>query len=143
MWGVVVVDPGHGRPGLHRDALGNERELVDLDFCGCRRRGLSGNSARYANKHDRKRGGDAERADGAHDRDVPLQRCSGWSMMASRCCPRLKVTSVMPRTERSLSSATFIGPGEGAAPGAGCGNAVDIAVWKVTLPSTFCMIWWM
>jgi hypothetical protein len=34
-------------------------------------------------------------------------------MMASRCCPRLKVTSVTPRRERSLSSATFIGPGEG------------------------------
>ena len=28
-------------------------------------------------------------------------------------------------------------------PGAGCGNAVDAAVWKVTLPSTFWMIWWM
>ena len=28
-------------------------------------------------------------------------------------------------------------------PGAGCGNAVERAVWKVTLPSTFCMIWWM
>jgi len=40
---------------------------------------------------------------------------------------------------RSLSSATFIGPGEGAEPGAGCGNAVERAVWKVTLPSTFCM----
>ena len=31
-----------------------------------------------------------------------------------------------------------MGPGAGADPGAGCGNAVDIAVWKVTLPSTFC-----
>ncbi len=27
---------------------------------------------------------------------------------------------------------TVIGPGDGALPGAGCGNAVDIAVWKVT-----------
>ena len=35
------------------------------------------------------------------------------------------------------------GPGLGAAPGAGCGKAVDIAVWNVMLPSTFCMIWWM
>ena len=42
--------------------------------------------------------------------------------------------------ERSLSSATFSGPGEGAVPGAGCGKAVDMAVWNVTLPSTFCMI---
>ena len=46
----------------------------------------------------------------------------------SRCCPRLKVTSVTPSSERSLSSATFIGPGEGAVPGAGCGKAVDMAV---------------
>ena len=30
-------------------------------------------------------------------------------------------------------------PGRGAAPGAGCGNAVDIAVWNVTCPSTFCI----
>ena len=61
-------------------------------------------------------------------RDVPPQPCSGLSMIASRCCPRLKVTSVTPSSERSLSSATFIGPGEGAAPGAGCGKAVDMAV---------------
>ena len=38
-----------------------------------------------------------------------------------------------------LSSGTFIGPGDGAVPGAGCGNAVERAVWKVTLPSTFCI----
>jgi len=36
-------------------------------------------------------------------------------------------TSVIPSTLRSLSSATFIGPGPLAVPGAGCGNAVDIA----------------
>ena len=39
----------------------------------------------------------------------------------------------------SRSVSTFIGPGDGAAPGAGCGNAVDIAVWNVTFPSTFCI----
>ena len=44
---------------------------------------------------------------------------------------------------RSWSSGTFIGPGDGAVPGAGCGNAVERAVWKVTLPSTFCIIWWI
>jgi len=38
---------------------------------------------------------------------------------------------------------TFIGPGEGAAPGFGWGNAVEKAVWKVTFPSTFCSVWWM
>ena len=31
------------------------------------------------------------------------------------------------------------GPAEGADPGAGWGKAVDIAVWKETLPSTFCI----
>ena len=47
----------------------------------------------------------------------------------------------MPSTLRSLASSTFIGPGEGAVPGAGCGKAVERAVWKVTLPSTFCITW--
>ena len=45
----------------------------------------------------------------------------------------------MPSMVRNLSSGTFIGPAEGAEPGAGCGNAVERAVWKVTLPSTFCI----
>src|ERR1051325_8339762 len=62
-------------------------------------------------------------------------------MMARRCSPCLKVTSAMPSTVRSLSSGTFIGPGDGAVPGAGCGKAVEQAVWKVTLPSTFCITW--
>jgi len=61
-------------------------------------------------------------------------------MMARRCCPGLKVTSATPSTERSLALSTFIGPGEAAVPGAGCGKAVERAVWKVTLPSTFWMI---
>jgi len=34
----------------------------------------------------------------------------------------------------------FIGPGFGAVPGAGCGNAVDIAVWNVMFPSIFCTV---
>jgi hypothetical protein len=37
-----------------------------------------------------------------------------------------------PRTFFNRSASTFIGPGDGAEPGAGCGKAVDIAVWKVT-----------
>ena len=36
-----------------------------------------------------------------------------------------------------------MGPGEGAAPGWGCGKAVEVAVWKVMFPSTFCTIWWI
>jgi len=58
-------------------------------------------------------------------------------MIASRFLPCWKLMVAVPRRVRSLSSATFIGPGEGAVPGAGCGKAVDRAVWKVTLPSTF------
>ena len=52
-------------------------------------------------------------------------------------------TLVMPSMLRSLPSSIFIGPGDGAAPGAGCGNAVDRAQWKVRLPSTFCITWWI
>ena len=43
----------------------------------------------------------------------------------------------------SSSTGTFSGPGDGAAPGAGWGKAVERAVWKLMVPSTFCMIWWM
>src|SRR6267154_2735769 len=43
----------------------------------------------------------------------------------------------MPNTVGRISGATFIGPGLGALPGLGCGKAVDVAVWKVTVPSTF------
>jgi hypothetical protein len=63
------------------------------------------------------------------------------SVMASGWVPRFTATVAMPSTLRSLSSGTFIGPGEGALPGAGCGKAVERAVWNVTAPSTFCMIW--
>jgi hypothetical protein len=54
-------------------------------------------------------------------------------MMARRWSPGLKLMLATPSRPRSLSSATFIGPGEGAVPGAGCGNAVERAVWKVDL----------
>jgi len=64
-------------------------------------------------------------------------------MIARRLLPCAYVTSRTPKSERSRSAGTFIGPGDGAAPGAGWGQAVDVAVWKVMLPSTFCMIWWM
>ena len=50
------------------------------------------------------------------------------STIASEPRPGMKVTSAMPSTLLSFSGSTFIGPGAGAVPGAGCGNAVDIAV---------------
>src|SRR5260221_13598650 len=48
-----------------------------------------------------------------------------------------------PRTFFNRSASTFIGPGDGADPGAGWGKAVDMAVWNDTWPSTFCITWWM
>src|SRR5437762_1067899 len=65
------------------------------------------------------------------------------SVMARGWVPCLTTSVVIPSMLRSLSSGTFIGPGEGAVPGAGCGKAVERAVWNVTVPSTFCMSWWM
>jgi len=50
----------------------------------------------------------------------------------------LNVTLAEPIMVRNLSGGIFIGPGEAAVPGAGNGNAVERAVWNVTLPSTFC-----
>ncbi len=50
------------------------------------------------------------------------------STTASAPFPLTKFTSVIPSTLRSCCAGTFIGPGEGAVPGAGCGNAVDAAV---------------
>ena len=52
-------------------------------------------------------------------------------------------TSRTPSHLRSSPAETTFGPGEGAVPGAGCGKALDRAVWKATFPSTFCMSWWM
>ncbi len=64
-------------------------------------------------------------------------------MIASGWLFCLKLMLATPSMLRSLASSTFIGPGEGAAPGAGGGKAVDRAVWTVTLPSPFCITWWM
>ena len=50
------------------------------------------------------------------------------STIASELRPGMNVTFAIPRTLLSRSGCTTIGPGAGAVPGAGCGNAVDIAV---------------
>src|SRR6185437_551109 len=57
-----------------------------------------------------------------------IDESSGESVMPSVWRPRMKFTSVTPRTLRSLSAGTLIGPGPGPTPGAACGNAVDMAV---------------
>jgi hypothetical protein len=43
------------------------------------------------------------------------------------------LTSLIPIVDAVAASAS---PGPGALPGAGCGYAVDIAVWNEMLPST-------
>lgn len=57
-------------------------------------------------------------------------------MMASGALPRTRETVVMPRYLRNSPAGTVIGPGEDAVPGAGCGKAVERAVWNATWPST-------
>jgi len=53
---------------------------------------------------------------------------NGVLVIARECFRPVKFTVVIPNTLFNLSAGTFIGPGDGAAPGAGCGNAVDMAV---------------
>src|SRR5690348_16606512 len=48
----------------------------------------------------------------------------------------------MPSAWCSWADGTVSGPGLGAVPGAGWGNAIDFAVWNVTLPSTLLITWW-
>lgn len=59
--------------------------------------------------------------------------------MARWLCLAMYLTSVIPRTLFNLPAGTAIGPALLAEPGAGWGNAVEVAVWKATLPSTFCI----
>src|SRR5947209_1251508 len=130
---VVAVLPGHRGADLDDKLCRLEGEIVDHD------RGLlAAGGCHLRRHHGRYREAEAEAAQGCVSHDG-LQPCSGVSMIARRSLPALKSILAMPSRLRSRSSATFIGPGEGAVPGAGCGNAVERAVWKVTLPSTFCI----
>src|SRR5260370_6646256 len=136
---VVCVPPSDVGARLHRERRRSEGEMVDLD-----RRVLGASESNAEDGcGDQDRG--AEEAappttNNVHDVTGPkFQPCSGLSLMASRCWPRTKLMSLIPSSQRHLSSATFIRPAECAAPGAGFRRAVDIAVWKATLPSTFCI----
>src|SRR5712671_7655980 len=138
---VIPVDPRDGGAGFHGELLRREGEVVDLhlDLFGVRGR------SQPEGEPKEERGGERAAPDvmDFHGCAFRHQPCSGWSTIASRSLPGLNVTLAMPSRPRSLSSGTFIGPGDGAEPGAGCGKAVERAVWKVTLPSTFCITWWM
>src|SRR6185312_7775648 len=137
VWDVILVGPGHRRPRLHFQVLRPEGEVSDLD----------GNVVRPGRHHGKKKesrdAGNNYGLQGSRFEHGRTQPCSGVSIMARRCSFCLNVTLAMPSIVRSLSSGTFIGPGDGAEPGDGCGKAVERAVWKVTLPSTFCITWWM
>src|SRR5258708_11061131 len=141
---VVLVDPGDGGPGFDGQVLRTEGEIVDLHH-RLRRGGSFGHGGERSQQGKLKQAGEERRAQRRlfHCCASVFQPLSGASTIASRCWPGMKVILAMPSTVRSLSSSTFMGPGDGAAPGAGCGKAVERAVWKVTLPSTFSMIWWM
>src|SRR5262245_45145945 len=76
----------------------------------------------------------------------PLESSAGQptrvlSMIASGLSPTRTSTDVTPSIDRNCCAGTLIGPGDAAEPGAGWGKAVDRAVWKVMLPSTFWTIW--
>src|SRR5580704_2163862 len=145
---VVLVGPGDGGPGLDGQALGREGEVVDLHLrvLWCRRQershdGEAGSEAQNAAEHGATQDAFFHCRGSVVRRRTGAQACSGVSTMASRCWPGTKLMLAVPSTERSLASSTFMGPGDGAEPGAGCGKAVERAVWKATLPSTFWMIW--
>src|SRR4029078_3041302 len=134
---VVLVRPGDGRAGFDLQFLRSEGKITDFDrnlLRGCRRRSVE-KRRRHAGHEQSRQGID-------HRHGLP-HFWIGVSMMARRCSFCLKVTQAIPSMLRNLSSGTFIGPGDGAVPGTGCGKAVERAVWKVTLASTFCMTWWM
>ena len=60
-----------------------------------------------------------------------IERASYASVESTRAkgpAFRVEVTDVTPKRLRNCSAGTVIGPGLGAVPGAGCGNAVDMAV---------------
>src|SRR5208282_1822444 len=137
---IIPIGPSDFRPGCNRDLRRRKREVVDVYFRVVRLRGVNG----AAPQKDRAQQC-ASQHEGASLHDVVS--IAGWDQVArvvstiARCVPpRTCRTLVTPRTERSFPGGrSLIGPGLGAVPGAGCGNAVDRAVRNATLPSTFCM----
>src|SRR5580698_8976477 len=69
------------------------------------------------------------RGDGQHRQDpgaLHTASDSEESTTARWLCPRTTFTLVTPSTLSNLPAGTAMGPGPGADPGAGCGNAVDM-----------------
>src|SRR5579862_9310412 len=159
---IVVVRPGDRGPGGNLQRHGAETKVIDFDFdlIG----GIVPRPSRLASPCPRHQD-EAHRRNCRH-RENPYRflslHCSfsfdllhieivyplyfpsyasEESVIPRVCLPRTKFTSVIPSTSRSFAAGTVMGPGESAWPGAGCGNAVEHAVWKVMFPSTFCMVW--
>src|ERR1700691_1859192 len=150
---VVVIDELDRRSHRDRQFPRPEREVVDRDNIRilrvflCRERTerhhRSDDGAQQHGNHQGAAGDKSSRC-GAQMAiqifhvQISDQPASVLSTKASGLLPCSTVTVESPSMDRSWSEGTTIGPGEGALPGAGCGKAVDSAVWKVMLPSTFC-----
>src|SRR6185437_8650567 len=131
---VVAVGPGDRGAGRDPQRRRGEGEVVDRHLHRC-----VGAGRRQAGAGGGSKDKQAEKRSPLH-RDHPA---SGVSTMASGESVRTKLALAVPRTWRSSPGGTVIGPGPFAVPGAGCGNAVERAVWNATWPSTFCSTWWM
>src|SRR3984957_4790159 len=146
---VVVIDELDRRSHSDRQFLRREREVVERDNVRVLRRDRAERQHR-SDDGTQKDGNDQGATEDKSGRcgarmaiqilhvKISDQPASVLSTNASGLLPCTTATVESPSMERSWSAGTTIGPGEGALPGAGCGKAVDNAVWKVILPSTFC-----
>src|SRR5262245_40366408 len=126
MRNVVGIDPGHRGAGLHRQGGWIKGEIGNLHL------DVGGQGWAGSKRHQHDSSGEC-RANGTHGclrKRVSHIRHSAsvMSVMASGLSPMRTSTLVMPRTERSWSAGTVMGPGEGAVPGDGCGKQVERAV---------------
>src|SRR5579863_1854883 len=140
---AVVVLPHDGRSRRDRQRRRLELEVADIDdgWRGCRRRLAGGGAGPGGGEHGRRR----ERCENCafqDHRSLP-HATSGLSVRAGAPLLCAKSTVRTPRYSPSLPAGTFIGMKCGAGLGGVIGNAVERAVWKVMLPSTFWKIWWM
>src|SRR6478672_13144458 len=146
MGNIVAIDPGNHRPGFDGHERCVEREIVDPDG---RRGGRDGGVRNDRNGSHHQSAGDqsgrleGQNLEGAVHSFSLESYASVESISAIRSLPRTKTASVIPSIEWSCSVGTLSGPGDGAVPATGCGKAVERAVWKAILPSTFCVIWWI
>src|SRR5690349_3423433 len=128
---VVVVLEGNGRARLYHQDRRGKGEIVDFHQHRLRRM-----ERRRGHEGETEAGAEGGMAAGtellAEHGDFLSSRAqaSVLSTIASSSLPFLMATSVTPSRPRSLPEGTVIGPGDFAVPGAGCGKAVERAVWK-------------